>query len=67
MNALEDIRKKQSEIEIQFRPIVEMYSLLEIYLPQEMNSEEADASTLLEKEWSHLVSGAVGIRNDLQG
>ena len=34
MAALEEIRKKQSEIDIQLRPILEMYSLLEVYLPE---------------------------------
>ena len=36
MYALEEIRKKESEIELQFRPVTEMYSLLETYLPEVM-------------------------------
>ena len=47
MSALEEIRKKQSDIDIQFRPILEMYSLLETYLPETTEKEEADASSIL--------------------
>jgi len=67
MHALEEIRKKESEIEIQFRPVIEMYNLLETYLPEVMEKEEMDASTILEKDWGQLVQQAVGVRNDLQG
>ena len=65
MFALEEIRKKESEIEIQFRPVVEMYSLLETYLPEVMEKEEMDPHTILDKDWGQLVTQAVSIRNDL--
>ena len=55
MHALEEIRKKASEIEIQFRPVVEMHNLLETYLPEVMEKEETDPSTILEKDWGQLV------------
>jgi dynein heavy chain len=55
MHALEEIRKKESEIEIQFRPVVEMYNLLETYLPEVMEKEEMDPSTILDKDWGQLV------------
>jgi dynein heavy chain len=55
MHALEEIRQKQSEIEIQFRPVVEMYSLLETYIPEVMEKEEMDPSTILDKDWGQLV------------
>lgn len=42
MVALENIRQKQSEIEIQFRPVVEMYNLLETHIPLIMEKEEID-------------------------
>jgi len=66
MKALEEIRRKESEIEIQFRPVIEMYSLLETYLPEVMEKDEIDASSILDKDWSQLVNQAVAIRNDLQ-
>jgi dynein heavy chain len=67
MFALEEIRKKESEIEIQFRPVVEMYTLLETYLPEVMEKEEMDPHTILDKDWGQLVNQAVSIRNNLQG
>jgi len=68
MQALEEIRKKESEIEINFRPVIDMYNLLDTYLPEiREKQEEPDASSVLDKDWSHLVQQAVLIRNDLQG
>jgi dynein heavy chain len=55
MSALEEIRQKESEMEIKFRPVVEMYSLLETYLPEVMEKEEIDPSTVLDKDWGQLV------------
>ena len=67
MHALEEIRKKESEIELQFRPVTEMYALLETYLPEVMEKEEMDAKSILEKDWTQLVSFAETVRNELQG
>ena len=67
MFALEEIRKKESEIELQFRPVSEMYTLLETYLPEIMEKEEMDAKSILEKDWTQLVVFAETIRNELQG
>jgi hypothetical protein len=65
MFALEEIRKKESEIELQFRPVSEMYTLLETYLPEIMDKEEMDAKSILEKDWGQLVVFAETIRNEL--
>ena len=67
MFALEEIRRKESEIELQFRPVTEMYAMLELYLPNVMEKEEMDAKSILEKDWNQLVSFAETIRNELQG
>lgn len=67
MHALEEIRKKDSEIEIQFRPVIDMYALLDTYIPEIMEKEEMDPQTILEKDWGQLVQQAVSIRNELQG
>lgn len=67
MYALEEIRKKESEIELLFRPVTEMYTLLETYLPEVMEKEEADVSTILDKDWAQLVAYAETVRNQLQG
>lgn len=42
MSALEEIRVKESQIEIDFRPVIDMYRLLEIYIPEIMEKEEVD-------------------------
>ena len=67
MYALEEIRKKESEIELQFRPVTEMYALLETYLPEVMVNEESDVSSILDKDWAKLVVDAEAVRNSLQG
>lgn len=67
MHALEEIRKKESEIELQFRPVTDMYIILENYLPEVMEKEEMDAKSILEKDWTQLVHFAESIRNELQG
>jgi dynein heavy chain, axonemal len=63
MYALEEIRKKESEIELQFRPVTEMYSLLDTYLPKMMEKEETDVSSILDKDWAKLVIDAEAVRN----
>lgn len=67
MHGLEEIRKKESEIELQFRPVTDMYIILENYLPEVMEKEEMDAKSILEKDWTQLVHFAETIRNELQG
>jgi dynein heavy chain len=52
MSALEEIRKKESEIEINFRPVIDMYNLLDTYLPEIKEKDETDASTILDKDWA---------------
>ena len=42
MHALDEIRKKQSTIEIEFRPVIEMYNLLENYLDDDQIHKEGN-------------------------
>jgi dynein heavy chain len=65
MHALEEIRKKESEIDLQFRPVTEMYALFDTYMPDVMEKEEMDAKSILEKDWTQLVGQAEQIRNEL--
>jgi dynein heavy chain len=69
MYALEEIRKKQSTIDIEFRPVIEMYNLLENYLEDEDINKEGnkDPSQIINKDWDELVQQAVQVRNNLQG
>ena len=53
MLALEEIRKKQSNINFQFRPVAEMYALIENSL--ELDRDELDQRKDLQKEWDELV------------
>jgi hypothetical protein len=66
MNALEEIRKKESEIDLQFGPITEMYNLLENYMQNVMEKEELDSKSVLEKDWKELVVQAEQTRNQMQ-
>jgi dynein heavy chain len=57
MHALDEIRKKQSTIEIEFRPVIEMYNLLENYLDDDQINKEGnkDPSSIINKDWEELV------------
>jgi len=58
MHALEEIRKKESEIDIDFRPVIDMFALLEnsSYMEnKEQKGDEMDASSIIDKDWANLV------------
>ena len=63
MTALEEIRKKQSNINFQFKPVSDMYALIENSL--EMDRDELDQRKDLQKEWDELVGKAFSIRDNL--
>jgi hypothetical protein len=42
-----------------------MYTILEHYLPELMDKEESDVSSILEKDWAQLVAYAETVRNQL--
>ena len=67
MHALDEIRKKQSTIEIEFRPVIEMYNLLENYLEDDQINKEGnkDPSSIINKDWEELVAQSVQVRNEL--
>ena len=61
MTALEEIRKKESEIDIDFRPVIEMFALLEnsSYMAEkEPKGDDMEASSILDKDWANLVKQA---------
>ena len=59
MNTLEQIRKEQSEIDLKFAPVLEMYALLDTYLPGGItDKEEMDNRQLLKKKWKNLIEKA---------
>jgi dynein heavy chain len=55
MTTLQDVRKKQSEIELEFGPIFHTYSILDTYLPANvMDKDELDARAMLKSNWDKL-------------
>lgn len=67
MSALEEIRKKQSEIELEFKPINDMYALIDTYFSNIMDKDEIDSKTAMQQNWENLVVKSEVIRNELQG
>jgi dynein heavy chain len=55
MQTLSDVRKAESEIELEFVPIAHMYRILDTHLPSIMDKEEKDAQQLLTKNWQELL------------
>ncbi|EER19993.1 conserved hypothetical protein, partial [Perkinsus marinus ATCC 50983] len=56
MRTLNDVRRKQSEIELEFGPITHMYAILDTYLPNNvMDKDEQDARSMLKRNWLKLV------------
>lgn len=47
MSALEEIRKKQSDIALQFKPINDMYALIDTYFSNIMEKDEIDSKTTM--------------------
>ena len=45
MQALEEIRSKQSEIALKFKPINDMYALIDTNFSNIMDKDEMDAKT----------------------
>ena len=67
MAAMEEIRKKQSDIKHQFRPIKDMYELIELQSPGESTLEREENENLkkLMSNWEALVLKSEQKRNDL--
>lgn len=61
--ALEEIRKKQSNINFQFKPIEDMYVLIEQNLPN-LDRDELDKKKDLQKEWDELVTKSFEVRDE---
>ena len=67
MNTLEEIRREQSESDLKFAPVLEMYALLETYLPGGItDKEEMDNRQLLLKKWDSLIKLADVKQKELQ-
>jgi dynein heavy chain len=67
MEALEEIRNKQSEIALQFKPINDMYALIDLHFSNIMDKDEMDSKTSMVNNWEFLVSRAETTKQELQG
>ncbi|GMH89960.1 hypothetical protein TrVE_jg7050 [Triparma verrucosa] len=64
MVLLKEVREKESGIEMEINPIMDMYQMLEYYLPAGfMEKEEIDKKTVLRANWKKLVAQAL-VRTD---
>ena len=67
MNTLEDIKKQQSEIDLKFGPLFDMYTILDNHLPGGIvDKEETENRQLIERKWTDLIALADKRQKDLQ-
>lgn len=56
MSTLSDVRRQQSDIDLEFGPIFAMYAILDQYLPPSFfDKDEQDTRSLLKSNWGKLV------------
>ena len=56
MNLLKEVRIKESSIDMEMDPVMDMYHLLENYLPSDfMDKDEIEKKTVLRSNWKKLV------------
>jgi dynein heavy chain len=65
MHALSEIRAKQADIEISFRPVIDMYRILDNYIHDLVEKEDIDPQQILDKDWQELVLHAGTVRDEL--
>ena len=66
MDKLKEIRVRESGIEAEITPVLDMYSMLERFLPQGyMDKEEMDQISVLRSSWRKLVNHAEVVTDNL--
>ncbi len=66
MILLKEVRLKESSIEMEMNPVMDMYQLLEHYLPSDfMDKDEVDKKTVLRANWKKLVKLALSRSDEL--
>ena len=66
MDHLRDIRDRESGIQMEISPVMDMYRLLEQYLPDNIiQKEEMDARSMLVPRWRALVEKAEAVTDNL--
>ena len=68
MNTLSDVRRQQSDIDLEFSPIFSMYALLDQYLPSSLlDKDEQDTRSMLRSNWTKLVEESNKRQAELSG
>ena len=66
MRLLVDVRERESSMEMEINPIMDMYRMLESYLPAGfMDKDEIDKKTVLRANWKRLLKQAEARTEDL--
>ena len=66
MNVLKEIRERESNIEMEFAPIMDMYAMLERYVPGGItDKDEVEQRTTMRQTWRKLIDMADSITTSL--
>ena len=66
MQVLKEVREKESSIDLEIDPIMDMYQMLECHLPSGfMEKEEIDNKTVLRSNWKKLVAQSLARTDEL--
>jgi dynein heavy chain len=65
MTTLKEVRQKEGEIELELKPLLEMYDILDFYLPNGMEKDEQDHRHILRSKWKSLVQLSEQRQNEL--
>jgi dynein heavy chain len=66
MKVLKEIRERESGIDMEIGPVLDMYTMLEYFLPEGyMDKNEMDQRSVLRAQWTKLVDHAEDVQDDL--
>ena len=66
MEKLRDLREKESSIDTEITPVLDMYAMLDRYLPEGyLDREETDRVLVLRSSWRKLVSSSLSVSDEL--
>ena len=63
---MKEVRQKEGEIELEIKPIMDMYNILDTHLATGMEKDEQDHRHILKSKWKSLVEKANQRQNELQ-
>ena len=66
MNVLKEIRERESGIDMEIMPVMDMYDMLEQFLPEGyMDTSEMDQKSVIRSTWKRMVNKAEVVTDDL--